>query len=287
MDSFTSFFDAQSSSRNRWSYDSLKNFRQISPVVQTHLKQKKDFILSLVYFPFKKRVEREADAFGCLISGLSLAMLCTRSICSWSLPSHLWNIGGFLTLFGCMGSIIWLLSTPPYQEQKRVSLLMAAALVEGASIGPLIELAIDFDSSILVSAFVGCAVAFGCFSAAAMIARRREYLYLGALLSSGLSILFWLHFASSIFGGSMALFKFELYFGLLVFVGYIVVDTQDIIEKAHFGDLDYVKHALTLFTDFVAVFVRILIIMLKNASEKEERRRRGGTRLGLRIAVES
>ncbi|KAL2552578.1 Adenylyl-sulfate kinase [Forsythia ovata] len=54
----------------------------------------------------------------------------------------------------------------------------------------------------------------------------------------------------------------ELYFGLLVFVGYIVVDTQDIIEKVHFGDLDYVKHALTLITDFAAVFVRILIIML-------------------------
>lgn len=43
-----------------------------------------------------------------------------------------------------------------------------------------------------------------------MLARRREYLYLGGLLSSGLSILFWLHFASSIFGGSIALFKFEV-----------------------------------------------------------------------------
>ncbi|XP_073283574.1 bax inhibitor 1-like [Primulina huaijiensis] len=245
MDSFASFFDSQSSSRNRWSYDSLKNFRQISPVVQNHLKQ--------VY----------------------LSLCCSLVASAVGAYLHiLFNLGGFLTTLGCMGSIIWLLSVPQYEEKKRMSLLMAAALFEGASVGPLIELAIDFDPSIIVSAFVGCAVAFGCFSAAAMVARRREYLYLGGLLSSGLSILFWLHFASSIFGGSMALFKFELYFGLLVFVGYIVVDTQDIIEKAHFGDLDYVKHTLTLFTDFVAVFVRILIIMLKNASEKEEKKKK-------------
>jgi FtsH-binding integral membrane protein len=64
--------------------------------------------------------------------------------------------------------------------------------------------------SILVSAFGGTALAFGCFSAAAILAKRREYLYLGGLLSSGLSILLWLHFASAIFGGSAAIFKFEV-----------------------------------------------------------------------------
>ncbi|VFQ85785.1 unnamed protein product [Cuscuta campestris] len=243
MESFASYVNPES--RNRWNYDSLKNFRQISPVVQNHLKQ--------VY----------------------LSLLCALVASAAGAYLHiLWNVGGILTTLGCIGSMVWMLSCPPYEEQKRVALLMAAALFEGASIGPLIEVAIDFDPSILVSAFVGCALAFGCFSAAAMVARRREYLYLGGLLSSGLSLLFWLQFASSVFGGSMALFKFELYFGLLVFVGYIVVDTQAIIEKAHYGDLDYVKHALTLFTDFVAVFVRILIIMLKNASEKEEERKK-------------
>lgn len=186
----------------------------------------------------------------------------------------LWNIGGLLTTFASIGCTLWVLSTPSYEEQKRVGLLMAASAFQGASIGPLIDLAIEIDPSILVSAFVGTAVAFGCFSAAAMLARRREYLYLGGLLSSGVSMLLWLHFASSIFGGSAAIFKFELYFGLLVFVGYMVVDTQDIIEKAHNGDLDYVKHALTFFTDFIAVFVRILIIMLKNSSEKTEKKKR-------------
>ncbi|ESR53426.1 Bax inhibitor 1 [Citrus sinensis] len=242
MDAFSSYFESRNGEA-RW--ESLKNFHQISPVVQSHLKQ--------VY----------------------LSLCCALVASATGVYLHLlWNIGGLLTVFAMIGSMVWLLATPSYEEKKRVSLLMATALFKGASIGPLIDLAIQIDPSILISAFVGTGLAFACFSVAAMVARRREYLYLGGLLSSGLSMLLWLHFASSIFGGSTAIFKFELYFGLLVFVGYIVVDTQDIIEKAHFGDLDYVKHALTLFTDFVAVFVRILIIMLKHASEKEEKKKK-------------
>ncbi|KAF5735121.1 hypothetical protein HS088_TW15G00621 [Tripterygium wilfordii] len=245
MDTFSAFFDSRSASRGGWTSDTLKNFRQISPLVQTHLKQ--------VY----------------------LSLCCALVASAVGAYLHLlWNIGGLLTTFACVGSIVWLLSTPPYEERKRVALLMAAALFEGASIGPLVDLAIEIDPSILITAFVGTGLAFGCFTVAAMLARRREYLYLGGLLSSGLSMLLWLHFASSIFGGSAAIFKFELYFGLLIFVGYIVVDTQDIVEKAHLGDLDYVKHALTLFSDFVAVFVRILIIMLKNSMEKGEKKKK-------------
>lgn len=59
-----------------------------------------------------------------------------------------------------------------------------------------------------------------------------------------------------------ASYGLQLYFGLLVFLGYMVFDTQEIIERAHGGDMDYIKHALTLFTDFVAVLVRILVIMV-------------------------
>ncbi|KAF7076832.1 hypothetical protein CFC21_081434, partial [Triticum aestivum] len=62
-------------------------------------------------------------------------------------------------------------------------------LLEGASVGPLIELPLDFDPSILMTGFVGTAIALGCFSGAAIIAKHREYLYLGGLPSSGLSIL--------------------------------------------------------------------------------------------------
>ncbi|XP_042474078.1 uncharacterized protein LOC122056269 [Zingiber officinale] len=64
----------------------------------------------------------------------------------------LMNIGGFLTMMGCFGSIMCLLSMPPYEEKKRFGLLMAASAFEGASIGPLIELAIEFDSRLIMLA---------------------------------------------------------------------------------------------------------------------------------------
>ncbi|OMP02925.1 Histone H2A [Corchorus olitorius] len=92
---------------------------------------------------------------------------------------------------------------------------MASALFEGATIGPLIHLAMEIDPR-------------GCYGSKSV----ESYLYLGGN---------WHAFICA--------------------CGYMVVDAQEIVEKAHLDDMDHVKHALYLFTDFVDVFVRILIIM--------------------------
>ena len=47
-----------------------------------------------------------------------------------------------------------------------------------------------------------------------------------------------------------------------------------IIEDAHTGRKDFVAHAMELLIDFVGVFVRLLIILQRNAQKNSEDDRR-------------
>ena len=53
----------------------------------------------------------------------------------------------------------------------------------------------------------------------------------------------------------------NLYIGLVVMCGFIVYDTQNIMEKRQRGDKDFIMHSVELFIDFVSVFKKLLIIM--------------------------
>lgn len=61
----------------------------------------------------------------------------------------------------------------------------------------------------------------------------------------------------------MVLFKAYLWGGLLLFCGFVVYDTQMIIEKRRLGDKDFIAHSLDLFIDFIQIFRKILIILMK------------------------
>ena len=49
--------------------------------------------------------------------------------------------------------------------------------------------------------------------------------------------------------------------GLLLFCGFIVWDTQMIIEKKRRGDGDFIGHSVELFIDFIQVFRKVIIIL--------------------------
>ena len=57
-----------------------------------------------------------------------------------------------------------------------------------------------------------------------------------------------------------------LWGGILLFCGFIMWDTQMIIEKRRRGDKDFIAHSLDLFIDFMQIFRKVLILLMQKVS---------------------
>ena len=63
-------------------------------------------------------------------------------------------------------------------------------------------------------------------------------------------------------------FQAYLWLSLAVFCGFVMWDTQVIMEKRRRGDGDFIGHSLDLFIDFVQIFRKVLIILMQKVSLK-------------------
>jgi len=176
-----------------------------------------------------------------------------------------------LVTFGAIIALLLLYATPDNgrNEQLRLGYLFGFSFLSGLSTGPLMDYVIRVDPAIVSTAFFGTCIVFVCFTTAAIYAPDRKYLYLGGTLASLLSTMFWMGLIN-LFVGSRFLFQLNLYAGLAVMCGFILYDTQLVMEKHRRGDNDYIWHSVDLFIDFLDVFRRLAIIL----AQKEERKKK-------------
>jgi FtsH-binding integral membrane protein len=185
------------------------------------------------------------------------------------------HVGGLLTGLASFGSLLWLgFTTPADSSNKRYALLGTFAFCQGTAIGPLVGLALAVNPAIVMTAALASTAIFACFSLSALFTKRRSYLFLGSWLSSAMMAMLAMRLGGWLFGFRSMAYGFELYIGLLVFSGYVLFDTQLIVERAAAGDMDHVRHALDLFVDAVAILVRVLVILLKNQEKREREQQR-------------
>lgn len=172
--------------------------------------------------------------------------------------------GGLLFSLVAAGLAFGLFMTPDNGKNRgtRMAMLLGFGFLTGLGMGPMLQLAMMMNPTIVPSAFMVTSVVFACFTGASLMAPDGKYLYLGGTLMSGLSTLLWLGFLN-IFFRSTLLFQAHLWIGLAVFCGFIMFDTQMIIRKARNGDKDFIAHALDLFIDFVQVFRKVLILLMQ------------------------
>ena len=99
-----------------------------------------------------------------------------------------------------------------------------------------------------------------------MLARRRSYLFLGGALSSALSLMLVFRLGTWLMGSGRALaFQAELYLGLLIFVGYVLFDTQ-VMHSEEKSGLPICRNHCNLFAP-VALSVHHSILRMLAQSE--------------------
>ena len=151
-----------------------------------------------------------------------------------------------------------------------VLLFLSACTVQGVSLSPLVHIAALYHPQALPTAFLTTLAVFASFSGAAVVARRREFFYLAGILGTVAGFLSIISLMN-IFGRVSIYLDLQLYLGLAMFLGYVLLDTQVMIDRFESGQnrSNFVRPACDLFADLVAVFVRILIVLMR----KNEKRR--------------
>uniref|UniRef100_A0A023FJ41 Putative bax-mediated apoptosis inhibitor tegt/bi-1 n=1 Tax=Amblyomma cajennense TaxID=34607 RepID=A0A023FJ41_AMBCJ len=181
--------------------------------------------------------------------------------------------GNFLTTLLSLGLLLALFAVPDNGKNQhvRLAILVGFAFTTGLGMGPLLDVVISVDPSIIATAFLATCAVFTCFSLSALYTDHCRWIYVGGTLMSILSVMS-LFTLANLFLGSYILFQANLYLGVVVFCGFVLYDTQLIIEKRKRGERDYIRHSVDLFLDFISIFKRLLIILTQKESSRREKR---------------
>lgn len=213
---------------------------------------------------------------------LRVYALLTAGVISASLGCYAdmryWHYGSLTTaligafLFGLARSNV---TVSAKDNTTGVLLFLLACSLEGISLSPLVHTAYMYYPAALTTAFLSTIAVFASFSVAAIVAKRREFFFLAGLLGTAASIMAILSFTNMVIR-SQTILDIQIFGGLAMFIGYILLDTQVMIERYENGNFhfrtNFVRPACDLFGDLVGVFVRILIILMKKADKRNGRR---------------
>lgn len=187
------------------------------------------------------------------------------SLAFWLVQNRYLTMPGLLALlflFGCMLTVMFMPASPN-NSVVRHGALYGLGFSQGWLVAPMVMNSLFLHPSTVMITLLATMAIFGSFTMSAFYSPRRQYIYLGGLLGTVLSLMLMASLLN-MWVGSTTLASAELYVGLFVFSLYVLYDTQVIVERAESGNQDTVSHALLLFTDLAAIFMRLLAILGKN-----------------------
>ena len=145
------------------------------------------------------------------------------------LSGFMWTVASMILMSYCIYKIVNVYEN----EQTRIGYLWAISFFMGFMVGPVMHHLAEFEPMILIQAISYTTIMFGCFTAISLFSKRRSYLFLGGIISSMVSCMFWYRTLSWLFGYSNYYSEFGMVYmmgALFVACLYVIYDTQMIIE---------------------------------------------------------
>jgi len=195
--------------------------------------------------------------YGLFAATLAVAVACVaftinnRDLMIWSLQNHmvLWIgliAGGFLMHFVRHVPVL-----------NVVSLLGFGGVI-GMFASPYLYAVAAKDSALITQALALTSTVFVSLTAYVFITRR-DFSWMGGMLFCGFLILLVGMLLMMFFGASNAIYTVYLIFGTLLFTGYILYDTSEILHRL--PENEYIHGAMALFLDFYNLFMFILQLL--------------------------
>lgn len=183
----------------------------------------------------------------------------------------LWS-AGLLSWLLQLATCVALFQIPPSGDNRalRLGLLLATGALTGHLLGLTVEYALVVDPGIVVTGLAGTTVSFACLSLSALLARRGSFLLLGAVLSNMMALLL-VMVLGNLFLQSWFVHKISLYLAMAAMLGFVLLDTQLIVEDFRQGNEDYVVHSLKLFFCAVDIFRLLVSILMGKRSNSRTR----------------
>ncbi|KAG5627066.1 hypothetical protein H5410_012284 [Solanum commersonii] len=176
------------------------------------------------------------------------------SFTSGSFSHWIWEVGGQFTVLSSVASLLCLYLISPLRVRTRVLLLMIAAFSNGASIGIFTKYFFKIDQDLVVSLLAPPTLGIGSIWSESLLTRERSEIYLACLFYSW-AVMFSTFVAtkSEFIDSQTAQWMLKVCIVFALFMGYVVVYSQEILYDAHFGEINSVNRTLTAFFRYRAL----------------------------------
>ncbi|KAL3348754.1 hypothetical protein AABB24_022097, partial [Solanum stoloniferum] len=188
-----------------------------------------------------------------------LTLLCAMLSFTFGYYLHLfWEEVGPFTVLSSAASLLGLYFTLPVamRGNQRVSLLMITAFFFGASIGFYTKYLFVVHQNLVFSILAGSIMGIGILWFGSLLSRERREIYIACLVYS-YALMYFSFIVNSldVLDSHTAHWVLEVTTVQALFLGYLVVYSQEMLYDAGFGEINFVDRTLTVFFHLPAIVV--------------------------------